>query len=175
MFISSLISRKLISASVSSCIFVIIFAWFEPSVWSDIPILEYNSFKGYIKDSISSIPIYFTYALPVILIYGTLTSLICEFIVYNIFEYTPLRKSNLNKFILMGLLHLAFGMVLLYISLLAAILFFLVDQWLSYRRQVYNWRSVFKSFFIPLCFFIFWVSLVWFIAHKSTVIPKSFL
>ncbi|MGO4276262.1 hypothetical protein AB4Z22_41660, partial [Paenibacillus sp. TAF58] len=115
MLISSLISRKLISASVSSCIFVIIFACFEPSVWSDTPILEYKSFKGYIKD-ISSIPIYFTYAFPVILIYGTLTSLICEFIVYNTFKYTPLRKSNLIKFTLMGVLHLAFGMVLLYIS-----------------------------------------------------------
>lgn len=171
MLISSLISRKLISASVSSCIFVIIFACYELSVWSDAPILEYKSFKGYIKDSISSIPIYFTYAFPVILIYGTLTSLICEFIVYNTFKYTPLRKSNLITFTLMGVLHLAFGMVLLYISLLAAILFFLVDQWLSYRRQVYNWTAVFKSFLGPLCFFIFWVSLLWFIDHKYTVVP----
>lgn len=170
LLISSLISRKLISASISSCFFVIVFACFEPSVWSDVSILEYKSFHGYIKDSISSIPAYFTYAFPVILIYGTLTSLICEFIVYNILEYTPLRKSNLIKFSLMGIFHLAFGMILLYISLLAAILFFLVDQWLSYRRQHYNWTSVFKSFLVPLCFFLFSISLVWFI-DKSAMVP----
>ncbi|MBP1991594.1 H+/Cl- antiporter ClcA [Paenibacillus eucommiae] len=147
----NLISRKLISASISSCVFALIYSFFVP--YNMGTPFQFKTLDGFIYAIIHAIPTYLLYAFPVIIIYGTITSLISEYIVYNIFKFTNLRESKILKMFFLGIFHLIFGSVLSYISLLAALLFFLIDQWLSHKREDYNWVSACISFLIPIFFY----------------------
>ncbi|MBP1995451.1 hypothetical protein [Paenibacillus eucommiae] len=159
-----LFSRKLISASISACLFVVVYALFVPSHW----VHSYTSWIQYISHAWKAIPIYLMYAFPVILIYGTLTSLISEYLLYNLIKFTKInRQSRAIKILILGILHLVFGLVLLYISLLAAFLFFLTDLWLAHKRRKYDLVLALKSFLIPVCLFFICIGLIWFFDKTS--------
>jgi len=55
---------------------------------------------------------------------------------------------------LLCIFHLAFGLIFLYASLLAALLFFLADQWLARMKKVYRLSSALISFLIPFMLYL---------------------
>lgn len=110
---------------------------------------EVNSSGEYFQGVLMSIPFYLLYSFPVILVYGTVTSVISDCIALFISNHTN-RKL---EFYISLLLHLLFGLILLGLSLAAAVLFFVTDIVL-HRKQIGGWRNALKSLGLPVFIWI---------------------
>lgn len=123
---SQVFMRKIISAGIATFLFCLILSWLEPELFQ----LQSNlSFGARFHEALSIVFVYMMYAGPVIYVYGTITSLISERIAQAI---SPKRWVQLT---VSAVFHCGFGLVLHYISLLAAVLFFLADAVLSFIRK----------------------------------------
>lgn len=111
-------------------------------------------------------PIYLMYAAPFIFIYGTGTSFLSEFIVWKKEQKKPFQTEK-KKLIVLAALHVLFGMIFLYISLIAAIIFFLTDLWLRRKNKQYTGQNAFLSLLIPLAFFGIFIGFNWLIESFS--------
>lgn len=149
--ISPMLSRKIISASISGTIFAILLALFMPDPFD----MGISSVGEYIQEFLISVPGYLIYSFPVILVYGTLASTICDYLACFISNRTNKRLEIYFSFAL----HLLFGLVLLWFSLLAAILYFITDTILI-KKNIYKWKNAFVSLGIPfLVLIIFMMSI----------------
>src|SRR5690606_13395479 len=92
---------------------------------------EINSIGEYFHGVLLSTPVYLMYSFPVIVGYGTLTSTISDYIASLVAKYTSAKL----EIYLSVVFHVLFGLVLLGYSLLAAVLFFLVDRMLA-RKDI---------------------------------------
>ncbi|QNK57205.1 hypothetical protein [Paenibacillus sp. PAMC21692] len=135
--------RKLISAAIVTSLFSILLPWSGFDPFDNYSRLY--SFKDHLHDAIGYTMIYMIYAAPVIYIYGVLTSAISELIA---------RAATSRKWLRLAIsanLHAAFGLVLLYFSLFAAILFFLADTLLAiFRKKPYTIQFALASMLLPL-------------------------
>jgi len=103
--------------------------------------------QNYFYSASTIVNIYLMYSLPVILIYGVLTSVIAD----KVAEVMLKKSGNKNiEIIVSGILHICFGLVLLQYSLGASILFFVTDRFLQKQRKNYQWLQAIKSLGIPL-------------------------
>lgn len=57
--------------------------------------------------------------------------------------------------------HLLFGSILQWVSLGAAILYFMIDRILRKKKVRYKWSQAFMSFGIPLLVWIFFMGIIW--------------
>lgn len=153
--IKPLIARKVISACLSACVFAVLLALAEPNLW-----VKPSSIGEYFADVCSVIPIYLIYSFPVLLLYGSLTSLISDYIVANLANKQALNRPFTQKVLLVAL-HLLFGCILSNIGILAALLYFLVDLWLSRKPEPYRGTHALISFCIPLGLFVVTVVSLW--------------
>lgn len=110
---------------------------------------EVNSAGEYFQGVLVSTPFYLMYSFPVILVYGTVTSIISDWIALFISNHTN-RKL---EFYISLLIHLLFGLILLGFRLAAALLFFVTDKLLQ-RKQIGGWRYALKSLGLPVLIWI---------------------
>lgn len=110
-----------------------------------------SSIGEYIEGFLVGVPGYLMYSFPVILLYGTITSTISEYLARFISDHT---KKGLDFYFSFAL-HVLFGLVLLWFSLLASILYFVTD-YILIKKNIYNWKNALVSLGIPiLVMFIF--------------------
>ncbi|WP_214626322.1 hypothetical protein [Paenibacillus agaridevorans] len=135
--------RKLISAAIATPLFSILYAWFGPDPFGDNA--SYYSLGDRLHEAIGYTMVYMMYAAPAIYIYGVMTSVISELISRAATSHLWLRL------VISAILHIAFGLILLYISLLAAVLFFLADTLLAlFRKKSYTIQFALASLLLPL-------------------------
>lgn len=98
------------------------------------------------------------YSFPAILIYGVITSMISDKIGDFIAIKTQEKKAEL---IVSGVLHMVFGLILFWLSLGAAMLFFITDRIMRRRNQPYKWSETIKSLAIPVLTWLIFMGIVW--------------
>lgn len=145
-----ILPRKIISASISGTLLAIIIAIIASSPF----VLS----SGYIFDVVSSIPIYMIYIFPAVFIYGIPTSIVSD----KIGEFVA-NKSDEKKagFIVSSTLHVIFGLILLWFSLGASILFFITDRVIRKRNKSYGWIHAIYSLVIALMIWLIFMGIVW--------------
>ncbi|PKR76713.1 hypothetical protein CEY16_12910 [Halalkalibacillus sediminis] len=135
------IPRKVVAASISGSIFAILMGITDPNPFGDSNLSTFQ----YIRAFFLATPVYLMYSFPVILIYGVLTSAISDAVARLIARRTKLGFDTYFSLVF----HVIFGLILLWYSLVASILFFITDYVLR-RRDKYNWVSAVKSLVIPV-------------------------
>ncbi|MFT8322052.1 MAG: hypothetical protein ABF649_14215 [Bacillus sp. (in: firmicutes)] len=91
------------------------------------------------------------YTIPAIFTYGIITSIISD----KIGEFLARKTDNrMVGIIISGLLHLTFGFVLFFLSLGAALLFFITDRILLSRKKDYKWSQTGFAFCLPFVILI---------------------
>ncbi|MDQ0914592.1 hypothetical protein [Paenibacillus sp. V4I5] len=138
-----LFMRKIISAAIATFFFSIIYAWLKPDLFGAKSIY---SIGDHSHEAFGMINIYMMYAAPAIYIYGISTSLISELIARVVTHRQWLRLAVSTIF------HCGFGLILLYISLLASLLFLLCDTMLAINmKKPLNLKITIASPLLPLC------------------------
>ncbi|MFS0862380.1 hypothetical protein [Fredinandcohnia sp. 179-A 10B2 NHS] len=132
------ISRKFIAAAISVVVYAIIMGLVTFS--SDL-----NTFGEYVNDYISTVSTFLPLSFPFIVLYGTLASIISESLGHLLAKYTAKEM----KYPLSFTFHVLFGSILFLFSLIASIVFFIVD-YILYRKGVYGWKTALKSFVFPI-------------------------
>lgn len=150
--ISSILSRKVISASISGSLFAILLGLFMPDPFG----LGISSIDEYVQEVIIAIPAYLIYSFPVILLYGTITSTISDYLAHFISHYT--NKKGLKIYLSLTL-HMLFGLILLWYSLVASILFFVIDYILT-KKHIDKWNNALKSLAIPILVWVIFLGCV---------------
>ncbi|PKG27244.1 hypothetical protein [Cytobacillus horneckiae] len=113
-----ILSRKIISASISGTLFTVLLGFIWTNPFGD----NITSIQNYLFSVISVTPIYMMYSMPVIMIYGILTSIISD----KIGEFISIKAKETNAEIFVsGALHIVFSLVLFWISIGASLLFLL--------------------------------------------------
>lgn len=140
-----MLTTKIIAASITGSLFAVMLGLIAANPFAG----EVNSAGEYFQGVMMSIPFYLLYSFPVILVYGTVTSVITDCIALFISNYTN-RKL---EFYISLLLHLLFGLILLGLSLAAAVLFFVTDIVLR-RKQIGGWRNALRSLGLPVFIWI---------------------
>jgi hypothetical protein len=136
------------SGCISACLFAIVFTILEPSLW-----VEPESVGHLLSQVWGTISVYLIYSFPVLLVYGSLTSMLSDWLVSSFTTYIGSTRPLLQK-IMLAALHLLFGCILSYIGILAALLYFLVDLWLSRKPEPYRAVHVLISFCFPVGLFL---------------------
>lgn len=150
-----ILQRKLVAASLSGTIYAIILGFSMPNPFGDE---SYNSVLSYVFASIGIIPVYMMYSFPAILIYGVITSVISD----KVGEFISTKSENKNaELIISGALHMIFGLILLWYSLMAAVLYFITDRILKRRDKVIIWYDALISLSIPFLTWIGTMGTVW--------------
>ncbi|SDJ79900.1 hypothetical protein [Sediminibacillus albus] len=152
--IKSMLPRKIIAAVIAGSLFAVLFGLIRPNPFGSIA-----SLSEYFSAFLITTPVYLLYSFPVIFIYGSSTSIISDLLSRRI-----ARKWFVNKEVFIsGILHLLFGLILLWISLLAALIYFIVDRLLDRKETVYRWRMALKSLIIPPLLWIVFMLIISFI------------
>lgn len=152
--LDKIVSRKIISASVSGSLFAILLGLISPLSFSD----TFNSVPDYLFAVVTSTPVYMIYSFPVILIYGVLTSIISDEISQILSKKIRYEKSEI---IISGILHVVFGLVLQFISLAASILFFITDRIIQKRNEKFRLLEAIKSLAIPLAVWLIYLGIIY--------------
>jgi ABC-type dipeptide/oligopeptide/nickel transport system permease component len=154
MEVNKIISRKIISASVSGSIFAILLGLIVPNPFGE----TISSLSYYLFAVVLTTPVYLMYSFPAILIYGVLTSIISDKI--GQFISTKLKNEK-SEMIFSCLLHVVFGLILLLYSLGASILFFIIDRVLQKKSKEYTLSQAIKSLAIPLAVWLIFMGVVY--------------
>ncbi|WP_186580338.1 hypothetical protein [Aquibacillus kalidii] len=149
MEVVKLLARKIISASISGSLFAFLLGLFDPNPFGE----AITSLPNFLFAVVLVTPIYLMYSFPVILIYGVLASMMSDKIGH--FVSTKIENDK-SEVIVSGILHIVFGLVLLFYSLGASVLFFITDRLLQKKHDDYKPLQAIKSLAIPvLTWFIF--------------------
>ncbi|MFS0639241.1 hypothetical protein AB1K84_25545 [Mesobacillus foraminis] len=151
----TILTRKIIAASISSTVFAIFLGFVLPNPFGDGNI---SSFPNYLLSSVTIIPVYMVYSFPAIMIYGVVTSIISDKVGEFISVKAQEKKAEL---IVSGALHIVFGLILFWFSLGASILFFITDRIMKIRNNKYKWMDSIKSLAIPLLTWLICMGFVW--------------
>ena len=156
-FIKQVLPRKLLTASISGSLFAILLGLFFPFG------SEINSIKEYLWSFTTSVPFYLMFSFPVIFVYGTITSIISDFLSELI------TKNSIKRLepYLSAVFHILFGTVLQWVSLGAATLYFLTDRIFRKKRNQYKWIQAFKSLVIPLLIWVLFMGIIWIVDFFS--------
>lgn len=149
------IPRKIIAAAITSVLFAVLFALVQPGPFGE----EILSERQYIEAFVLSISVYLMFSFPVILFYGSLTSIFSDFLTARfVQDEQPKKEYYLSLFF-----HLVFGLILLWVSFTAAFIYFLVDRLLMKKKNVYNWLEALKSLLVPFSVWLFIMGIIWFV------------
>ncbi len=151
--INHILPRKLLTASITGALFAVLLGLFVPSPFGS----EINSIKDYFWNFTGSVPFYLIYSFPVIFVYGTVTSIISDFLSGLIAKNTMKRTETYLSLIF----HLLFGSILQWVSLSAAILYFILDRILQNKKNRYKWSQAFMSLAIPFLTWILFMGIIW--------------
>ena len=149
-----MLSRKIISASISGSLFAIFLGLILPNPFGQtIP-----SIPAYLFSAVISVPVYLMYSFPAILIYGVIASLISDKASELLLSKT---KNEKVQILISGTLHILFGLILWPYSLGASILFFITDRVLRRKKRSYTWGQAAKSLLIPVTVWLLFMGIVW--------------
>jgi len=154
MEVNKILSRKIISASISGSLFAILLGLIVPNPFGD----AITSISDYLFAVVLTTPLYLLYSFPAILIYGVLTSIISDKVSQMISTKIGNEKSEV---IISGILHGIFGLILLLYSLGASMLFFITDRLLQKKNNNYKWFQAIKSLAIPLAVWLIFMGIVY--------------
>ncbi|MDY0394427.1 hypothetical protein ACFSMW_08480 [Virgibacillus halophilus] len=126
MKIESMLCRKVIAASGTSLLISFL--------------LAFNYVKGIDFNTIGWWTVYLMYSGPIIIIYGTLASFISDIMAGYISKKIPLWPQLWPQRLFSLLFHIAFGLILWQVSMIAAVIFFVLDNVLDKRRPVYSMK-----------------------------------
>ncbi|WP_193568333.1 hypothetical protein [Gracilibacillus saliphilus] len=146
------IARKIVAASVSGSLYAIILAIFVPTPLGG----NMQTVGEYIEAFTIVIPAYLMYSFPVILVYGTVTSIISDVVARLIAKCTREHLKIYYSFIL----HILFGLILLWYSLLAAGIFFITD-YLIRGKNLNKWSHALKSLGLPILVWVVFMGLAY--------------
>lgn len=138
-----MLSRKIIAASISGTVFVILMSLVNTNPFEQKEVSE----QYYFYSVLTIIGGYLVYSFPVILLYGVIASIFSDKVAN--FTSKKLRKEN-SEIIISGILHIIFGLIILPYSLGASILFFVTDRLLKKQQENFHWSQAIKSFLIPI-------------------------
>lgn len=133
-----MVTRKIIAASWTIPIYALLLSIVE---FSQQTLME-TSFVESVSGFLLLCTIYMAYSSPIILTYGVVTSWFSDWVAKRF------SSERIQSFTSLAL-HILFGLVLSWLSLLAAVLFFLIDRRLINRMDVTK-RAAIKSLFIPI-------------------------
>ncbi|WP_153125640.1 hypothetical protein [Peribacillus tepidiphilus] len=156
-----ILSRKIISASISGSLFAILLGIIQANPFGE----TITSIPNYLFSVVSITPLYLMYSFPVILIYGVLTSIVSDKV--SKFVSTKI-KNDKYEIMISGILHVVFGLVLLFYSLGASILFFMTDRVLQNNHKDYKLLQAIRSLAIPLAVWLIFMGIVY-IEHLINV------
>jgi uncharacterized membrane protein HdeD (DUF308 family) len=156
-----ILSRKIISASISGSLFAILLGIIQANPFGE----NITSIPNYLFSVVSITPLYLMYSFPVILIYGVLTSIVSDKV--SKFVSTKI-KNDKYEIMISGILHVVFGLVLLFYSLGASILFFITDRVLQNNNKDYKLLQAIRSLAIPLAVWLIFMGIVY-IEHLINV------
>jgi uncharacterized membrane protein HdeD (DUF308 family) len=156
-----ILSRKIISASISGSLFAILLGIIQANPFGE----NITSIPNYLFSVVTITPLYLMYSFPVILIYGVLTSIVSDKV--SKFVSTKI-KNDKYEIIISGILHVVFGLVLLFYSLGASILFFITDRVLQNNNKDYKLLQAIRSLAIPLAVWLIFMGIVY-IEHLINV------
>lgn len=149
-----ILTRKIVSASISGALFAILLGFFMPNPFGEQVVAEQN----YFYSASIIIWLYLMYSIPVILLYGVISSIVSDKVAIYLTKKSENKKIEI---IVSGLLHIIFGLVLLPYSLGASILFFVIDQLLQNRNKNFHFIQAIKSFLIPLTIWFVSLGIAW--------------
>ncbi|WP_042355648.1 hypothetical protein [Bacillus rubiinfantis] len=153
MEVNKIISRKIISASISGSLFAILLGIIVPNPFGD----TVTSIHNYLLAVVLAIPVYLLYSFPVILIYGVLTSIISDKVSQIIASKLGNEKYEI---VFSGILHVIFGLILLVHSLGASMFFFITDRLLQKKNKDYQLLQAVSSLAIPLAVWLIFMGIV---------------
>jgi hypothetical protein len=153
--LNNILPRKVISASVTGTLFSILLGFTLPYAFGEIYV---SSFQDYLVTSSTTIPMYLVYSFPAILLYGVFTSIISD----TVGDLISIKfRGKQVETIVSGVLHIIFGLILFWISLIAALIFFIIDRAFISRKKEYKWFQAFKSLAFPLLTWLLFMGIVW--------------
>lgn len=157
--------RKIIAAAISGSIYVIFFALVKSNIY------ENNGYSPwqYVEMIVVTTLGYMLFSFPVIFLYGPLSSIISDLL------SSILTKNGSVKleFLLSLLFHLIFGLLLLWISLPVAIIYFIIDRYLRKRKSLYKWNETYKILLIPIGLFLLYIMIL--VVEDFTVNWKDYM
>lgn len=157
--------RKIIAAAITSPIYAILLALMTSDFFQGNVYPSWNYVEMILVTTLG----YMLYIFPVILIYGSLTSIVSDF-----FSSILSKKMSVNfEYILSLLFHLTFGLLLLWTSLPAAIIYFVIDRYLLKRKSLYEWSETYKGLIIPIGLFLLFIAIL--VVVDFTVNWKDFI
>ncbi|WP_296976411.1 hypothetical protein [Thermobacillus sp. ZCTH02-B1] len=150
--LTHMISRKIITASVSGSLFAVLLGLINPFGGT------ITSFKHYLLTFVLATPVYLMYSFPFIIVYGVLASIISD----KLSRWIS-AKLGAEKFEIMisAVLHLVFGLILRWYSLGASLLFFITDRLLKKNNREYKLKQAMKSLAIPFAVWLIFIGMVW--------------
>ncbi|KKK38249.1 hypothetical protein WQ57_10230 [Mesobacillus campisalis] len=153
--------KKNYFASISGSIYAILLGLILPNPFGG----AIASIPNYLFAVVSVTPIYLMYSFPAILIYGVLASIISD----KIGQFISAKIENDKSEIwISGITHIVFGLILLFYSLGASILFFITDRVLQKNNKKYELLQAIKSLGIPLAVWLIYMGIVY-IEHLLNV------
>ena len=149
------ISRKIVAASISGTFFALILGLIFPDPFG---VKDVATFQSYFFSAVTSATIYMLYSFPVILIYGVITSIVSDKIAEFITDKAGVKQVEI---VVSGMMHIVFGLILLWLSLGASILYFVTDRILKARKNSYEWLDGLKSLSLPIVTWLILMAIVW--------------
>lgn len=137
-----MLQRKIVSASITGALFAILLGFIMPYPFGE-QVVEQN----YLYSATTAINGYLMYSFPVILLYGTFASFVSDKVAVYLMNKSENKKIEM---FICGVLHIIFGLVFLPYSLVASIMFFVIDQLLQKRKTSFHSLQALKSLLIPL-------------------------
>ena len=148
----NMLKRKLVSSICSSVLFSIVYGLINPTPFNE----KILSIQQYFSVVIDYIHVYLMYSLPIFLIYGLISSFLCETFVNRAFG----GRNKKEQFIFNGLIHLFFGLILGWAGVLASFIYFLIDQWFKKRDKILSIKQRILLFASPVIVWSFSVVLI---------------
>ena len=156
----SMWARKIVAASLTAPIYALLLA-----CWVVIP--QYPD-SGGVSDTVNGLLMltaaYLAVSFPVIVTYGVLTSVFSDWV-------TRRMSKRFGPLVSFGL-HIGFGLVLLWLSLGAALLYWAIDRYLTYKGCRFGTRQVWSSLVIPVGVIVTAVGIVYLIGVMQDVMHR---
>ena len=153
-------TRKIITASLTAPVYSFLLA-----CWVVIP--QYPD-SGGVSDTVNGLLMltaaYLAVSFPVIVTYGVFTSVFSDWV-------TRRMSKRFGPLVSFGL-HIGFGLVLLWLSLGAALLYWAIDRYLTYKGCRFGSRQVWSSLVIPVGVIVMAVGIVYLIGVMQDVMHR---
>lgn len=155
-------TRKIVVASLTAPIYALLLA-----CWVVIP--QYPD-SGGVADTVNGLLMltatYLSVSFPVIVTYGVLMSVFSDWV-------TRRMSKRFEPLVSFGL-HIGFGLVLLWLSLGAALLYWAIDRYLTYKGCRFGTRQMWSSLIIPIGVIVTAVGIVYLIGVMQDVMYRLY-